>query len=228
MTQPTFAQEQENKLVVILLGPPGSGKGTQAVRLAEALSIPHISTGDLFRYNIKNQTPLGLKVKEYLDKGALVPDSVTLEMLFDRLKQQDCKNGYMLDGVPRTVQQAEVIQDKLKAEPHRLVVCNLLISDAEVMKRITGRRSCPKCGKIYHIDFNAPKVSGKCDVDGADLIQRSDDTAEVVSSRLKAYYDQTKPVEDFYKKSSTLHNVNGAESPDQVFNALLKIIKSQS
>src|SRR5262249_47411738 len=143
MIKPSFASEQETKLVVILLGPPGSGKGTQAVRLAEALSIPHISTGDIFRYNIKNNTPLGLKVKEYLDKGALVPDSVTLDMLFDRLQQPDCRKGFLLDGVPRTVQQAEIIQEKLKNVPHRLVVCNLVIKDAEVLKRITGRRSCP-------------------------------------------------------------------------------------
>lgn len=226
MTQPTFAQESDSKLVVILLGPPGSGKGTQAVRLAEALSIAHISTGDIFRYNIKNQTPIGLKVKEYLDKGQLVPDSVTLEMLFDRLKQPDCKKGFLLDGVPRTVQQAEVIQEKLNQEPHRLVVCNLVISDAEVMKRITGRRSCPTCNKIYHIDFNPPKVEGKCDVDGTTLIQRTDDTPEVVSSRLKAYYEQTKPVEDFYKKHGKVEDIDGSQSPDQVFNALLKIIRS--
>jgi len=226
MMEPSFAAEQDSQLVVILLGPPGSGKGTQAVRLAEALSIPHISTGDIFRYNIKNNTALGLRVKEYLDKGALVPDSVTLDMLFDRLQQPDCKKGYLLDGVPRTVQQAEVIQEKLKSSPHRLVVCNLVISDAEVLKRITGRRSCPKCNTIYHVDSKPPKAAGTCDSCQGTLVQRTDDTAEVVSSRLKAYYEQTKPVEEFYKKSAAVHDVDGSQAPDQVFTALLKIIKA--
>ncbi len=224
MTEPTFAQE-ETKTVVILLGPPGSGKGTQAVQVSKTLGIPHISTGDLFRYNIKNQTPLGVKVKEYLDAGKLVPDSLTLDMLFDRLKADDCKKGYLLDGVPRTVSQAETLEAYFKGFPCRLIVCNLMVSDDEVLKRITGRRSCPQCSAIYHVDANPPKVAGKCDKCGSDLIQRSDDQAEVVQERLKAYYSQTKPVEDFYKKTATVHQIDGSAGQEKVFTALMQAIR---
>ncbi|MBS0635777.1 MAG: adenylate kinase [Verrucomicrobia bacterium] len=219
MSQPAFSSP-----VIILLGPPGSGKGTQAVRISQKLAIPHISTGDIFRYNIKNATPLGLKVKEYLDAGKLVPDSVTLEMLFDRLNKDDCKNGYLLDGVPRTVAQAEAIQEYLKAHPHKLLVCNLVVSDAEILKRITGRRSCTACNKIYHIESAPPMQKETCDICKGPLTQRTDDTPAVVEERLKAYYSQTKPVEDFYKKVSQVHDVDGAQSSDQVFNSLLKIL----
>lgn len=224
MSSAAFAQTptHDEALVIVLLGPPGSGKGTQAVRLSQSLGIPHISTGDIFRYNIKNQTPLGLKVKEYLDAGKLVPDSVTLDMLFDRLKQDDCKKGYLLDGVPRTVFQAETIQAYLSKLPHRLVVFNLSVSDAEVLKRITGRRTCQQCGKIYHVDTNAPKVSGVCDVCQGKLIQRSDDSEEVVKERLKAYYAQTRPVEDFYRKTAQVIDIDGSQNPDVVFDAMRK------
>lgn len=224
MTQPTFAT-QDSSPVIILLGPPGSGKGTQATRLCQALNIPHISTGDIFRYNIKNQTALGLKVKEYLDAGKLVPDSVTLEMLFDRLNKPDCQKGYLLDGVPRTVAQAQALQEYLKEHPHRLVVCNLLVSDQEVLKRITGRRSCLACNKIYHIDSAPPKSANSCDQCQGPLTQRSDDTAEVVEERLKAYYKQTKPVEEFYKQVSQVYDIDGSQSSDTVFNLLIKHIR---
>lgn len=224
MSQPAFATPHASP-VIILLGAPGSGKGTQATRVCQALNIPHISTGDIFRYNIKNQTALGLKVKEYMDAGNLVPDSVTLEMLFDRLNKPDCQNGYLLDGVPRTVAQAEALAGYLKEHPHPLVVCNLQVSDSEVLKRITGRRSCQSCNKIYHIDTAPPKEANTCDVCHGPLTQRSDDTAEVVEMRLKAYYSQTKPVEDFYKTTSKVHDIDGSQSSDTVFNSLMKIIK---
>lgn len=224
MSQPAFAQQNLSP-VVILLGPPGSGKGTQATRLCQALAIPHISTGDIFRYNIKNQTALGLKVKEYLDAGKLVPDSVTLEMLFDRLNKPDCQKGYLLDGVPRTVAQAQALQEYLSEHPHRLVVCNLLVSDQEVLKRITGRRSCQACNKIYHIDTAPPKNANSCDVCHGPLTQRTDDSAEVVEERLKAYYKQTKPVEDFYKQVSHVHDIDGSQSSDTVFDLLIKHIR---
>lgn len=231
MSQPISAtnapQKQDQALVLILLGPPGSGKGTQAVRLGQALNIPHISTGDIFRYNIKNQTPLGLKVKEYMDAGKLVPDSVTLEMLFDRLNKPDCKNGYLLDGVPRTVAQAKALQTYLQNVPHRLLVCNLAVSDDEVLKRITGRRTCQQCNKIYHIDTNPPKEPGICDICHGPLTQRSDDTSEVVKTRLEAYHSQTKPVEDFYKTVGQVQNVDGSKSSDEVFNTLMTIITNK-
>lgn len=222
MAQPLFAQDN-NAPVIILLGPPGSGKGTQAVQICQALGIPHISTGDIFRYNIKNQTALGLKVKEYLDAGKLVPDSVTLEMLFDRLNKPDCEKGYLLDGFPRTVGQAEALSQHLKGR--RLIVCNLVVSDQQVLKRITGRRSCTACNKIYHIETTPPKVAGQCDICHGPLTQRSDDTEAVVEERLKAYYAQTKPVEEFYKKTASVHDVDGSSSSQQVFDALMKIIK---
>lgn len=227
MSEAAFTEEKKSDqaLVVVLLGPPGSGKGTQAVRLSQALNIPHISTGDIFRYNIKNETPLGLKVKEYLDAGQLVPDSVTLDMLFDRLNKPDCEKGYLLDGVPRTVAQAQALEKYLTKINHKLVVCNLAVSDAEVLKRITGRRSCPQCNTIYHIDSKPPKKEGICDTCNVMLIQRTDDTPAVVKTRLNAYYEQTKPVEDFYKTTSQVINIDGGKEPDVVFNALLSAIK---
>lgn len=224
MSQPSFA-DQNLAPVIILLGPPGSGKGTQAARLCQALDIPHISTGDIFRYNIKNNTTLGLKVKEYLDAGRLVPDSVTLEMLFDRLDKPDCKKGYLLDGVPRTVAQGQSLQHYLQNHPHRLIVCNLVVSDQEVLKRITGRRSCQACGKIYHIDTAPPKNANSCDLCHSPLTQRTDDTAQVVQERLKAYYNQTKPVEDFYKQVSFVHDIDGSQSSDVVYDLLIKHIR---
>jgi adenylate kinase len=158
------ATEPQNKaLVLILLGPPGSGKGTQATKLCQKLEIPHISTGDLFRYNIKNNTPLGAQVKSFMDAGKLVPDSLVLDMLFDRLKNPDCKNGFLLDGSPRTVSQAEAIDNYLKTIPHRTLVINLAVPDEEVIKRITGRRTCSQCGKIYHIQFSPPRIENQCD-----------------------------------------------------------------
>ncbi len=226
MSHPIFAAD-DSSLVIVLLGPPGSGKGTQAVRLCKALEIPHISTGDLFRSNIKNETALGLKVKELLSEGKLVPDSITLDMLYERLDKPDCKKGYLLDGVPRTVAQAENIQEHLKSIPHRLLVCNLLVSGAEVLKRITGRRSCQQCNKIYHITAAAPKEPGICDTCHNPLTQRSDDTPEVVTERLKAYYSQTKPVEDFYKKTSQVHDIDGSQTSDQVFEAIMKLTAKQ-
>lgn len=228
MSHPVFSSQNRSP-VIILLGPPGSGKGTQAARICQSLQIPHISTGDIFRYNIKNQTALGLKVKEYLDAGKLVPDSVTLEMLFDRLNKPDCQKGYLLDGVPRTVAQAEALQEYFQKDsnehPHRLVVCNLLVSDQEVLKRITGRRSCVACNTIYHIDTSPPKNANSCDFCNAPLTQRADDTAEVVEERLKAYYKQTKPVEDFYKQVSHVHDIDGSQSSDTVFDLLIKHIR---
>lgn len=230
MSNTGFAETSRNNeaIVVILLGPPGSGKGTQAVRLSQALAIPHISTGDIFRYNIKNQTLLGLKVKEFLDAGKLVPDSVTLEMLFDRLLQPDCQKGYLLDGVPRTVAQAEAVQKFLQKSPHRLVVFNLQIKDSEVIKRITGRRSCQQCGKIYHVETSPPKQEGICDTCQGTLILRSDDSEAVVQERLKAYYAQTRPVEEFYQKTHSVLDIDGAQNPDAVFVSMQNKLTANS
>lgn len=228
MPHTAFSSETKNNdkaLVVILLGAPGSGKGTQAIQLSKTLHIPHISTGDLFRYNIKNNTPLGQKVKSYMDAGNLVPDSLVLDMLFDRLKQDDCKNGFLLDGSPRTVAQAESIDSYLKTIAHRTIAINLQVSDAEVVRRITGRRTCSQCGKIYHIETTPPKVKDVCDVCQGALVQRSDDNETAVKTRLEAYHAQTKPVEVYYEKQGVLVNIDGSQSPDSVFEKMCGLVR---
>lgn len=217
----------QEPLIIVLLGPPGSGKGTQAVRLSSALGIPHISTGDLFRFNIKNQTALGLEVKKFIDNGKLVPDSLVLDMLFDRLERADCQKGFLLDGVPRTVAQAEELDHFFKklSEPH-LVLFQLLLSDETIVRRITGRRTCQQCGSIYHIEASPPKQLDVCDRCEARLIQRSDDRAEIVEERLKAYHLQTKPVEDFYQQKGVVHAIQASQTADEVFEAMMNTLSA--
>lgn len=207
--------------VVVLLGPPGSGKGTQSTRVSQTLGIPHISTGDLFRNNVKNKTALGIKVQEYLNKGKLVPDSLVLDMLFDRLQQPDCTQGFLLDGSPRTVDQAKSIRAYLKNIPHRLVVVALDVPDSQVVERITNRRICSRCGAIFHLETKRPKKAESCDSCGSPLTQRSDDTVEVIQKRLKAYHEETKPVNDYYKSHKALHTVDGTLDPDSIFKKIL-------
>jgi adenylate kinase len=204
--------------VVILLGPPGAGKGTQAVRLSAALSLPHVSTGDLFRENLSQGTPLGLRAKKYMDAGQLVPDDVVLEMLFDRVSRKDCGQGYLLDGFPRTLAQAEALEKRLGST--RAQVLNLVVPDAVLLDRITGRRTCPKCGHLHHVKNAPPKVAGKCDKCQGELAQRSDDTAAVFGKRLSVYREETQPLEGFYKKRGLLTNVDGNRAPDDVFKDL--------
>jgi adenylate kinase len=215
------------KEVVILLGAPGSGKGTQATELSKALSIPHISTGDLFRYNIKNQTALGLQVKSIMDQGLLVPDQIVLDMLFDRIAQKDCEKGFLLDGFPRTVPQAEALDRQLKQVDHGLIAINLHVEDSVVLDRITGRRSCPSCGKIYHITNSAPQKDGICDICQTTLIQRPDDKTEVVKERLKAYHSQTKPLEEYYRAKNFLSEVDGTQLPEKVLQTLLQLTRQK-
>lgn len=207
--------------VLVLLGPPGSGKGTQAVQVSKTLQIPHISTGDLFRYHVKNHTVLGNKVKKYLDAGKLVPDELVLDMLFDRLQKPDCTRGFLLDGTPRTVEQAEKIEAFLKNIPHRLIAINLSVPDSEVVRRIIGRRTCSACGAIYHRESKCPKIEGVCDICQGTLIQRSDDTEKVVQERLTAYYTQTEPVASFYQERALLRLVDGMRDPDLVLRDIL-------
>ncbi len=194
-------QPSPQKTVIILLGPPGSGKGLQAMRLSKELGIPHISTGEIFRENIRNQTELGRKAKAYIDAGKLVPDDVTLQMLFDRVSQPDSSKGYVLDGVPRTVQQAEAIE-KYLGNSAKVIILNLNVSDAVIMKRIEGRAA-----------------SGQ---------QRPDDKPEVVKERLHVYYQQTAPVKDYYAKKGLLININGEKSPDEVYQEIIKKIKTDT
>jgi adenylate kinase len=208
--------------VLILLGPPGAGKGTQASRLGATLSLPHVSTGDLFRENLKNQTALGQQARGFMDKGALVPDAIVLEMLFERVGRPDCARGYLLDGFPRTIPQAEALEKRLNQRGTRVQVLNLQVPDAQLLERITGRRSCKACGNIQHLQYSPPKVAGKCDKCGGELVQRSDDTAEVFGKRLAVYRAETQPLEAFYAARRLLQNVDGARAPESVFEDLAR------
>lgn len=210
-----------DKTVIILLGPPGSGKGTQAVRITQKLGIPHISTGDLFRENISKNTELGQRAKSFMDTGKLVPDEVVLDMLFDRVSKPDCDKGYLLDGFPRTLPQAEALQKHLD-KGTKLIVLNLEVPDDVIVKRAAGRLTCKVCGNVHNIHFSPPLKEGLCDKCGNALITRTDDKPEVVAERLRVYRSQTLPLVDYYKKKGVLHSVDGTQKPDDVFNALMK------
>jgi adenylate kinase len=210
---------------LILLGAPGAGKGTQADILAEKLSVPHISTGDIFRYNIKNGTELGVKAKEFMDKGLLVPDDLTIEIVKDRIQMEDCKNGFILDGFPRTIPQAEYLDSILSQVGITLdAVLNIHVEDEKIIKRMSGRRTCPSCGKSYHVLYNQAKVEGICDSCGANLVQRDDDKEETVIKRLNTYHEQTEPLIDYYKKQSKLLTAFGKEEIIDTSMEVLKVL----
>ena len=212
---------------IVLLGPPGAGKGTQAKSISNKYSIPHISTGDIFRKNISEKTPLGVEAKGYIDKGHLVPDSLTIDLVKDTLSQEFCKNGFLLDGFPRTVAQAEALKEFLKETETDLDVALLIdVPQSFILERMTGRRVCPSCGASYHIKFNPPKIAGKCDVCGSDIIQRKDDTEETVSERLDVYERQTQPLIDFYKERNLLSIVDGTKAINEVFEGICNILGS--
>ncbi len=211
---------------IILLGAPGAGKGTQAKIISEKLEIPHISTGDIFRANIKGNTPLGIKVKEYLDNGELVPDELTVEIVKDRLGNDDCAKGYILDGFPRTIPQAEYL-DKVLNEMNTSIDLALLIDvkDEDIIARMSGRRVCTSCGATYNIVFNPTKVEGICDVCNSAVIQRADDSAETVLNRLETYHKQTQPLIDYYKKANKLVIAEGAEEVKDTTERVLKALE---
>lgn len=201
---------------IVLLGAPGAGKGTQAVRLAERYKVPHISTGDIFRKNIKERTPIGVEAKSYIDKGQLVPDEVTIRIVKDRLQEKDCENGYLLDGFPRNVFQAKALDDFSEVDK----VVNIDVPLHKLMRRITGRRVCGKCGESYHIDYLDGKTEcGKC---GGNLTQRADDNEETVKSRLDVYVGQTAPLTEYYKKRGVLVDVDGDGTMDEVFETIVR------
>ena len=190
---------------IIMLGAPGAGKGTQAKKIAAKYGIPHISTGDIFRANIKNGTELGLKAKSYMDAGGLVPDEITIGMLLDRIHQADCENGYVLDGFPRTIPQAESLTEALKKNGESIdFAVNVDVPDENIISRMSGRRACLNCGATYHIVYNAPKKEGVCDACGQELVLREDDKPKTVKKRLDVYHDQTQPLIDYYKKEGVL------------------------
>jgi adenylate kinase len=211
--------------VIILLGPPGGGKGTQAARLSKELRLPHVSTGDLLRENRANGTELGKRAQGYMDSGQLVPDDLVLDMLFERVSRPDSKGGYLLDGFPRTLAQASALEKRLAASGSSVVVINLRVPESVLVERLTGRRTCSKCGNIHHVKTSVPRVAGQCDKCGSALVQRSDDTTEVVQKRLATYREQTQPLEGFYKKKGLLHEIDGNRAPDEVFKALEKLAK---
>jgi adenylate kinase len=211
--------KSEGKMMnLILMGLPGAGKGTQADKINNKYNIPHISTGDMFRLAIKEGTELGKKAKEFMDQGELVPDEVTIGIVKERLAKDDCKNGFLLDGFPRTIAQAEALEQLLSelglALDH---VIHVDVPEEKLVERLTGRRICPTCGTAYHVIFNPPKVEGICDKDGSQLVQRDDDTAETVKKRLSVNIEQTQPLLDFYESKGYLVNVNGDQEIDKVF-----------
>ncbi len=210
---------------IIMLGAPGAGKGTQARMIAEKYSIPHISTGDIFRYNIKNGTELGKEAKKYMDQGLLVPDELTVKILLDRVAQDDCKNGYVLDGFPRTIPQAEVLEEALTKLGDRIdYAINVEVPDENIVKRMGGRRACVNCGATYHIEHVPPKKEGICDNCGSELILRDDDKPETVKNRLSVYHKQTQPLIDFYNGKGVLRTVDGTVDMKDVFNAIVAIL----
>ena len=210
---------------IIMLGAPGAGKGTQAQMICDKYSIPHISTGDLFRSNIKNGTELGKKANEYMDKGQLVPDELTVQLLLDRVANDDCKNGYVLDGFPRTIPQAEVLDKELSGLGDKVdFAINVDVPDENIVRRMSGRRTCPKCGASYHIEHIPPKKEGVCDRCGAELIQRDDDKPETVQNRLSVYHEQTQPLINFYDEKAILKTVDGTKDLNDVFADIVAIL----
>lgn len=210
---------------IVMLGAPGAGKGTQAKMIAEKYSIPHISTGDIFRANIKNGTELGKKAKSFIDKGQLVPDELTLDLIMDRFKEVDCKNGYVLDGFPRTIPQAEALDEALKANGEKVdFAIDIDVPDENIVRRMGGRRACVNCGATYHIVYSPTKVEGKCDKCGEELIVRDDDKPETVLSRLEVYHNQTQPLIDYYNEQGILKSVDGTIDMKDVFNEIVKIL----
>lgn len=210
---------------IIMLGAPGAGKGTQAKMIAEKYSIPHISTGDIFRANIKNGTELGMEAKKYMDQGLLVPDELTVKILLDRVANADCENGYVLDGFPRTIPQAEVLDKALTELGDKIdYAINVEVPDENIIRRMGGRRACLTCGATYHIEHIPPVKEGVCDACGKELVLRDDDKPETVKNRLDVYHKQTQPLIDFYQEKGVLKTVDGTVDMKDVFTAIVTIL----
>ena len=219
------ATGMEDKMKIIMLGAPGAGKGTQAKMIADKYQVPHVSTGDIFRANIKNGTELGMEAKKYMDQGQLVPDELTVKILLDRVAQPDCEKGYVLDGFPRTIPQAEVL-DKALAELNESIdyAINVDVPDENIVRRMSGRRACLSCGATYHIEHIPPKQEGICDTCGQELVLREDDKPETVLNRLEVYHKQTQPLIDFYTEKGVLRTVDGTVDMQDVFASIVAIL----
>ena len=212
---------------IVMLGAPGAGKGTQAKQIAAKYGVPHISTGDIFRANLKEGTELGLKAKVYMDQGQLVPDSLTLELIMDRFAKDDCKNGYVLDGFPRTIPQAEALTKALKDNNDKLdYAIDVDVPDENIINRMSGRRACAKCGGTFHIKYNPTKAPGICDLCGGELYIRDDDKPEIVKKRLVAYHEQTQPLIHYYMNEGILKTVDGTQNVDKVFDDIVAILEA--
>lgn len=210
---------------IIMLGAPGAGKGTQAKMIAEKYAVPHVSTGDIFRANIKNGTELGTEAKKYMDQGLLVPDELTVKILLDRVAQEDCQNGYVLDGFPRTIPQAEVLERALNEIGDKIdYAINVDVPDENIIRRMGGRRACLFCGATYHVEHIPPKKEGICDICGKELVLRDDDKPETVKNRLDVYHKQTQPLIDFYQAKGILRTVDGTVDMKDVFAAITAIL----
>ncbi len=210
---------------IVMLGAPGAGKGTQAKKISAKYNIPHISTGDIFRANIKEGTELGKKAKEYMDQGLLVPDELVLDLIVDRLGKDDCKKGYVLDGFPRTIPQAEALEKALGEQGEKIdYALNIDVPDENIINRMSGRRACVGCGATYHLIYAPTKVEGVCDVCGKELILRDDDKPETVKKRLDVYHEQTKPLIDYYENAGTLRTLDGTIDIEDVFQTIVKIL----
>lgn len=213
---------------LVLLGPPGAGKGTQATNIVKKYQIPHISTGDIFRMNIKQGTELGVKAKEFINQGLLVPDDIVVAIVKDRLTQDDCKKGFLLDGFPRTVAQAKALDEELENLKYSLDnVINIEVAKEELIERAVGRRICKECGATYHIKFNPPATEGICNHCNGELYQRKDDTVETVQKRIEVYLDQTKPLIDYYNEQAILVNINGEQDINKVFTDIVSFLGSR-
>ncbi|MDE7249475.1 MAG: adenylate kinase [Lachnospiraceae bacterium] len=210
---------------IIMLGAPGAGKGTQAKMIAEKYAVPHVSTGDIFRANIKNGTELGMEAKKYMDQGLLVPDELTVKILLDRVAQEDCQNGYVLDGFPRTIPQAEVLDRALNEIGDKIdYAINVDVPDDNIIRRMGGRRACLSCGATFHVEHIPPKQEGICDTCGKELVLRDDDKPETVKNRLDVYHKQTQPLIDFYQAKGILRTVDGTVDMKDVFAAITAIL----
>ncbi len=210
---------------IVMLGAPGAGKGTQAAKISAKYNVPHISTGDIFRANIKEGTPLGKKAKEYMDQGMLVPDELVLDLIVDRLGKEDAKDGYVLDGFPRTIPQAKALDEALTKQGDKLdAAIDISVPDENIVNRMSGRRACLGCGATYHLVYAAPKTEGVCDVCGKDLILRDDDKPETVTKRLNVYHEQTQPLIDYYKEAGILKTIDGTIDINEVFNNIVAIL----